>query len=148
MREHQAPFVIKIGGSVLTSPSAYARAARWLRERVFGPPLVVVVSAENGVTDRLLAEAQAITPFPDSRTLDLLWTTGEQRSAALLALHLQAIGVPSCALNVHESGLHLAAGILTVRSRLLRRALESHAVVVVPGFLASTPGRSIVSLGR
>jgi aspartate kinase len=147
------PVVIKIGGSVLTGPKAYARAARWLARRWRGPegfraPLLAIVSAENGVTDRLLDEARAISASPDSRALDLLWATGEQRSAALLALHLQALCIPACALNAHETGLHHTRGALGVRTRHLRRALESHAIVVAPGFLASTPSRSIVTLGR
>ena len=138
---------------MLTGPKAYARAARWLARRWRGAdglrsPLLAIVSAENGVTDRLLAEAQAIAATPDPRALDLLWATGEQRSAALLALHLQALGIPSCALNAHETGLHHAGGALCVRTRHVRRALESHAIVVAPGFLASTPGRAIVTLGR
>lgn len=153
MSKRSAPVVIKIGGSVLTGPKAYPRAARWLARRWRGhagllSPLLVVVSAENGVTDRLLEEARSISPEPDARALDLLWATGEQRSAALLALHLQAIGIPSCALNAHETGLHRSGGELAVRTRHLRRALETHAIVVAPGFLAATPSRAIVSLGR
>lgn len=156
MSRHASPIVIKLGGSVLTGPRAYARAARWLAGRVLGPPLLVVVSAEQGVTDRLLAEAEAIAEAPDARALDLLWATGELRSAALLALHLQALGVPSCALNVHEAGLGpahegalgRASGGVTVRTSELWRALESHAVVVVPGFLGATARGAIVSLGR
>ena len=158
MRE--APIVIKVGGSVLTGRRAYARAARWLAGRVFGPlaasgrearverPLLVVVSAEQGETDRLEAEAGAIGGPPDPRALDLLWATGELRSAALLALHLQSRGVPACALNVHETGLHRAGGALAVRAGELTRALETHAVVVVPGFLGATDRGAIVSLGR
>ncbi|MEX2270363.1 MAG: hypothetical protein WD690_02760 [Vicinamibacterales bacterium] len=148
MTRRPSPVVVKIGGSVLTGPKAYSRAARWLRARVFGPPLLVVVSAENGVTDRLLAEARTISPHPDTRALDLLWATGEQRSAALLTLHLQTLGVPACALNAHETGLYQRGDALAVRTRHLRRALETHAVVVVPGFLATSPSRAIVSLGR
>ncbi len=153
MTDRTAPVVIKIGGSVLTGPKAYARAARWLARRWRAPeglhrPLLAVVSAENGVTDCLLAEAGAIASPPDPRALDLLWATGEQRSAALLALHLQALGIPACALNAHETGLHHTRGVLAVRTRHLRRALESHAIVVAPGFLASTPTRAIVTLGR
>jgi aspartate kinase len=148
MSERTAPHVIKIGGSVLTGPRAYARTARWLSGRVFGPPLVAVVSAENGVTDRLLAEAEAVSSPPDPRALDLLWSTGELRSASLLALHLQAIGVPACALNAHQAGLYLRGRRLSVRPRHLRRALEAHAVAVVPGFLATTPARAVASIGR
>jgi len=148
MPEPPPPMVIKIGGSVLTGPRAYARAARWLADRVFGPPLLVVVSAEQGATDRLLAEAQAIAEAPDPRALDLLWATGELRSASLLALHLQARGVPACALNVHEAGLQPGGAPSAVRAHEIVRALATHAVVIVPGFLGAAPRGAIVSLGR
>ncbi|MDQ3171609.1 MAG: hypothetical protein M3Q55_15855 [Acidobacteriota bacterium] len=147
-----APVVLKIGGSVLTGPKAYARTAKWLQQSCdgplgFGAPVLVVVSAENGVTDRLLADAEAICPSPDTRALDLLWSTGELRSAALLALHLQARAVPARALNVHEAGLRAGGAALAARTDYLTRALEAHAVVIVPGFLATEAG-AIVSLGR
>ena len=157
MSSRPAPVVIKLGGSVLTGPRAYARAGKWLAGRVLGPPLLVVVSAELGVTDRLLSEAEAITDAPDARALDLLWSTGELRSAALLALHLQALGVPACALNVHETGLRASGRAPGARGGVqgpppekneLWRALETHAVVVVPGFLGATARGTIVSLGR
>ncbi len=148
MTDRLPPLVIKIGGSVLTGPKAYARAARWLADRVLGPPLLVVVSAEQGTTDRLLAEARAVADPPDARALDLLWATGELRSAALLALHLQARGVPACALNVHETGLDASGGVPAARVGEIRRALELHAVVIVPGFLGATARGTIVSLGR
>jgi aspartate kinase len=153
VRPRTAPIVLKIGGSVLTGPKAYARTAKWLQQSCegllgLGAPVVVVVSAESGVTDRLLADAQAICPAPDARALDLLWSTGELRSAALLALHLQARGVPARALNVHEAGLRTGGAALGVRTEHLTRALEAHAVVIVPGFLATEAGGAIVSLGR
>lgn len=148
MRETPAPVVIKLGGSVLTGPRAYARAARWLADRIFGAPLLVVVSAELGTTDRLLDEARQIDARPDPRALDLLWATGELRSAALLALHLQSRGVPACALNVHETGLGRRGSALSLRSARLRRALALHAIVIVPGFLGADERGAIVSLGR
>ncbi|MDQ3068470.1 MAG: aspartate kinase, partial [Acidobacteriota bacterium] len=129
------PVVIKLGGSVLSSPKSYARAARWVRSRVIGPPLLIIVSAEQGHTDRLLAEAEAIAARPDPRALDLLWATGELRSAALLALHLQAIGIPSRALNVHEAGVTRTSDEVTVRTREIASSLRTHAAVIVPGFL-------------
>lgn len=148
MSNRHAPRVIKLGGSVLTGPRAYARAARWLAGRVFDEALLVVVSAEKGVTDRLLAEAETIVDAPDTRALDLLWATGELRSAALLALYLQARGVPACALNVHEAGVRVTDGARDVQAAEIRRALEAHAVVIVPGFLGATARGRIVSLGR
>jgi len=150
----QAPVVIKIGGSVLTGPRAYRRTARWLQQwhgaagLWSGPPLLIVVSAERGATDALLAEARAIASAPDARALDLLWATGELRSAALVALHLQAIGVPAAALNVHEAGLRATGDGIAADVSRVRSALETHAVVIVPGFLATDARGAIVSLGR
>ena len=88
--------VLKLGGSVLRDDRTYAEAARFLQTRLAlnqDERLVVIVSAQYGTTDGLLAEAQTITSDPSQLTLDLLWSTGELRSVAVLALHLQKIGV-------------------------------------------------------
>ena len=102
--------VIKIGGSILKNARAYRRAARYVRNRYAASPderFVVVVSAQEGVTDRLAATARQVVSQPNPAALDLLWSTGELRSVALLALHLQALGVSAAALNIHEAGLAL-----------------------------------------
>ena len=100
--------VLKLGGSVLRNPASYAASARFLQQRLALAPeerLVVIVSAQYGETDALLAEAQIITDDPCQLALDLLWSTGELRSVALLALHLQRIGVSAVPFNVHQAGL-------------------------------------------
>lgn len=148
--------VVKIGGSVLTGAKAYRRAAEFVAGRLCTSPgerLVVVVSAENGVTDALLAEARDIVEDPDAGTLDLLWSTGETRSAALLALALQARGVQAAAVNVHQTGLLQPLDRSTPgRSQLaplrLLTLLADHDVIVAPGFLARGCGGAVVSLGR
>ena len=153
--------VIKVGGSVLTGHEGYARVASCLAARVAASPderLLIVVSAEFGHTDALLAEAVAVSAAnhdagpsagPDSALLDLLWSTGETRSVALLAMCLQARGVVATGLSVHETGLerHCLGDGLEVACDRLRHALSTHAVVIVPGFLATCDQR-IVSLGR
>jgi aspartate kinase len=148
--------VLKIGGSVLTGAAGYRRAAALVADRLCEHPgerLLVVVSAEFGATDALLASARDIVAEPDAAALDLLWSTGEVRSAALLALHLHARGVRAAALNVHQAGLvepddTSQPGHADLRTLPLRAALASHDVVVVPGFLARGAGDRIVSLGR
>jgi aspartate kinase len=148
--------VIKIGGSVLSGTAAYGRAADYLAARLTESPgerLVVVVSAEHGMTDALLEAARAIVAIPDPAALDLLWSTGELRSAALLALELQARGVRAAALNVHQTGItapdgHTERGHVGIRSLRLRAALARHDAVVAPGFLARGDADSVVSLGR
>jgi aspartate kinase len=149
--------VLKIGGSVLTGTKAFRRAALFLKDRSKLTPnerLVVVVSAQKRATDRLERRARRIVREPGVRALDLLWSTGELHSVALLALHLQAIGVSSAGLNVHETGLQFSSDLQPrlARPRLasghLKAALAEHAVVVVPGFLATRWDGVIVSLGR
>lgn len=155
--EGRAPIaVIKIGGSILTGPISYARAARFIERRLSAPAderLVVVVSAQNGVTDALEREARAIVHEPERAALDLLWSTGEVRSVALLALHLQLRGVEAAALSVHETGIQLrdegdAATSAEFELEHLREALERRRVAIAPGFFGVKREGGIVSLGR
>lgn len=148
--------VVKVGGSVLTGRNAYGRAAGFLKHRVATDPgtrIVAVVSAEIGVTDALLAMARGVVDEPDPATLDLLWSTGELRSAAMLALTLQACGVDAAAVNVHQTGLVKpdaggSPGSSRVRPLRLRALLARHDVIVAPGFLARSGGDAVASLGR
>lgn len=150
--------VIKMGGSILKNARAYQRAAIFIRNRHRAAPaerLIVVVSAQEGLTDALEQAATNIVPSPRQATLDLLWSTGELRSVALLTLHLQKLGVRATGLNIHEAGLIVPAisraadpgGIRLDRERLTG-ALQEHSVAVVPGFFASDGLHSVVSLGR
>jgi aspartate kinase len=105
--------VLKLGGSVLTGLDAYQIAAATLRASLAAEPtvrLIVVVSAQLGATDEDLALARSLSADPDPRALDLLWSTGEQRSVALLTLALQAEGIAALGLNVHEMGLRFSGG--------------------------------------
>jgi aspartate kinase len=148
--------VIKLGGSIFTGPVSYGRAARFIAERLALYPeenLVVVVSAQSGETNALLHEAEAIVCEPDDEALDLLWSTGELRSVARLALHLQAAGIRAAALDVQRTGLRIAArGLGVARAEFnpasIRAALAARRVVVVPGFLATDSTGAIVTLGR
>ncbi len=148
--------VVKLGGSILTGPPAYERCAEWIRGRLTADRtqrLVVVVSAQYGETDALLAMAREITPEPAPATLDLLWSTGEIRSVALLTLWLQRVGVRAVGLNVHECGVVSPTGArdaatTQVKTLRLQYWLTRYPVVVVPGFLARAPFDSLVTLGR
>ena len=150
--------VLKVGGSVLRDDASYAATALFLQRRLDANPderLVVIVSAQYGTTDILLGEARAIVEDCDNSALDLLWSTGELRSVALLALHCQRIGLAALPFNVHQTGLvaerHAgpAAGVsTTVRPLRLLAALGSSQLVIVPGFLGVTAGGTITSLGR
>ena len=152
--------VIKLGGSILVRPKAYKRAAKFLSNRLRKnpeEPLVVVVSAQEGATDKLERAARKIVSEPHSATLDLLWTTGEIRSVAILALELQALGVPTAPLNIHQAGLSVSrdesedihsGGTAQRNPEKLFRVLEKYPVAIVPGFFATDSEGVITSLGR
>ena len=146
--------VVKLGGSVLTDESAFRRAARFLCERLRDEPekrFVAVVSAQEGWTDALEREARGIAGAPSARTLDLLWSTGEIRSVALLTLHLEAAGVRAAALNIAETGLRVKGargGRAGLDGRRLGETLAEYEVAVVPGFLGTNEDGTFVTLGR
>jgi aspartate kinase len=147
--------VIKFGGSVLVDANSYGLASRFVARRLdqcAEERFVVVVSAQEGLTDELEALARGISRYPNPRTLDLLWSTGEMRSVALLTLHLEQLGVAAVGLNVHETGLRLnggqaEAGVESLSGEL-RRAFHDHSIVVVPGFFGTLTNGTLVSLGR
>lgn len=143
--------VMKLGGSVLTGLAGYREAAELLaRERSSGAArIVAVVSAQLGHTDALREEARCLAADPDSAAQDLLWSTGEHRSVALLTLALRSAGVDAVGCSVHEIGVRLEANGagFSVSPSVLRPFIERHQVVVTPGFLAVHEQR-IVTLGR
>ncbi len=148
--------VIKLGGSVLTGPSAFQRAAGSIADLVrkrADERYVIVVSAELGQTDDLSKLARTIVRTPDPAAQDLLWSIGELRSVAILTLYLQQFGVAAVGLNVHESGLARGRERTDEQPAMLnplriRHRLSRAKVVVVPGFLARDSADRIVSLGR
>jgi aspartate kinase len=151
--------VIKLGGSILKNLRAYRRAARFVRNRYSVAPnerLVIVVSAQEGLTDRLQAIASRIVAQPSSAALDLLWSTGELRSVALVALELQALGVSAAAVNIHEAGLASPGGSdpdasgqkVRLNPRRLFSLLATYPVAIVPGFFVTDSTGAVVSLGR
>ena len=148
--------VVKIGGSILTNAKAYRRAAIFVRDMLRANPeerFVVVVSAQEGATDALERTATKIRREPNSAARDLLWSTGEIRSVALLTLHLEALGIKAAPLNIHEAGLTLPetareAGRIRLHAGRLSGVLADFAVAVVPGFFATNSASQIVSLGR
>jgi len=157
----EAPIaVIKLGGSILTTSAAYRRAAVFVRNRHDAEPeekLVVVVSAQEGATDYLERTAKKIAREPSTAALDLLWSTAEIRSVALLALQLQALGVLAAPLNIHETGLNIPTRSeegtrhverVRLNARRLCEVLGKYSVAVVPGFFAVDSTNAIVSLGR
>lgn len=152
--------VMKFGGTSLATAARVRRAARRVRalQRESVRP-VVVVSAAGQSTDRLLRSWSAVTDRGGprlealAREADRLLATGEDRSAALLAGALLAIGVPAVSLRGSEAGIRAAGrfggGVpVTLHGDRLRFHLEAGVVPVVSGFQASRADGETITLGR
>ena len=118
-----------------------------------GHDLVVVVSAMAGETDRLINLAHKITENPPLRELDLLVSTGEQVSSALLSITLQSMGYPSIALlgfqvPIYTTDLFTKAKIKEIGKKKIKEELSRGKIVVVAGFQGITEEGDITTLGR
>jgi aspartate kinase len=132
--------VQKYGGSSVAGVARMQAVAERVAATVAGgAQVVVVVSAMGDTTDELIALAQALHPDPAHREMDLLMSTGETVSCALLALALHAAGVPARALTgaqagIYTDGTHRRAAIVQVDPRRVRETLAAGEVAIVAGF--------------
>ena len=95
--------VKKFGGSsVADKERIFNVARRCAEEYQMGNDVIVVLSAMGDTTDELLEKAAEINPYPSKRELDMLLTTGEQVSVALMAMALQFLNVPAISLNAFQ----------------------------------------------
>ncbi len=146
--------VLKFGGTSVGSPDRIARVAdRVLRLRGEGHSVVVVVSAMSGETDRLLTLAREIQPRSEGRELDVLLSTGEQVTIALLSMALEARGCPARSytggqVRILTDSVHNKARIRSIDAARVREDLEGGRVVVVAGFQGVDEAGSITTLGR
>jgi len=147
--------VQKYGGtSVDGAERIRAVAARVAAARAAGNSLVVVVSAMGHETDRLLALAREVARSPSRRELDMLLTTGERVSMALLAMALEDCSVEAISFTGSQSGIltdarHNDARIVGIRPERIRAELDRGRVVIVAGFQGVNPeSREITTLGR
>ena len=126
------------------------RVARWKAQ---GHRLVVVVSAMSGETNRLIALAKDVSPQPDPRELDVMVSTGEQVTIALLAMALQDLGLKAKSytggqVKILTDSAFTKARILDIEDANMRRDLDSDTVVIVAGFQGVDEHGNITTLGR
>ncbi|MBW4552484.1 MAG: aspartate kinase [Aphanocapsa sp. GSE-SYN-MK-11-07L] len=148
--------VQKYGGtSVGSAERIQAVAARVIQTAKAGNSLVVVVSAMGKTTDSLLKLAYEVANSPSQREMDMLLSTGEQVTIALLSMALQAIGQPAISLTGAQVGIltepaHTRARILQIDTERIERHLTEGKVVVVAGFqgVSSTDDMEVTTLGR
>ena len=118
-----------------------------------GNQVVLIVSAMSGETNRLLALAHQISPTPDMRELDSLASTGEQVSAALVAMTIQQLGGRARSFLGHQvristDAAYTKARIQSIEGSKLLQAVQGGSIAVVAGFQGIDPDGSITTLGR
>src|SRR5690554_925100 len=149
-----ALFVHKYGGTSVGSVERIAAVAdRIVEARRRGEQLVVVLSAMSGETNRLIALAEELQKTPTPRELDMLVSTGEQVSIALLCMALHQRECPAISLTgsqvpVHTNDAHTRARILRIDTDRIRKQLNQDTVVVVAGFQGVDEEGNITTLGR
>ena len=151
-----ALIVQKYGGPSVGSVERIASVAeRVLKTVKAGNSVVVVVSAMGKSTDELVKLAHAVSSNPSRREMDMLLSTGEQVSIALLSMALQELGQPAISLTGTQVGIvteaeHSRARILHIQTNRVSRHLEMGKVVVVAGFqgISSMEELEITTLGR
>jgi aspartate kinase len=150
----KAILVQKYGGSSLADAGALKAVAKGIAQRVKeGTGLVVVVSAMGGSTDALIALAAQISEHPKRRELDMLLSTGERVTMALLSMAIADCGVEAISFTGSQCGIitndrHADARIIDVRPVRVEDELERGRVVIVAGFQGMSYKREITTLGR
>jgi len=146
--------VQKYGGtSVGSIERIQAVAKRVVEARKQGNLVVAVVSAMSGETDRLINLALKIAQYPRERELDMLMSTGEQVSMALLAIAIHEMGYEAKSLTGHQARIltnrdHTKAKILSIETEKIMKELEDGKIVIVAGFQGCDDQGEITTLGR
>ena len=149
-----ALIVQKFGGSSVGSIDKIQQVANKIIEtRAQGHQLVVVVSAMEGETNRLISLAKILNDQPDAREYDLLLATGEQAATALLAMALLAQGCPARSYNsfhvlIYTDNHHKKARILSIEEEVLRCDIGAGRVPIVAGFQGISEQGDMTTLGR
>lgn len=149
-----ALIVQKFGGSSVANVERIQRVARRVVDTVqAGNRVVVVVSAMGDTTDDLIEIARELSPNPSAREMDMLMTTGEQISIAMLAIAIQALGTPSISFTGGQAGIqtepvHGKARITAINPHSVHAELDQGRVVIVAGFQGVSETGAITTLGR
>ncbi len=149
-----ALIVQKFGGTSVGDIERIKNVAKKVKAaRDAGNDVVVVVSAMSGNTDYLINLGKQITPNPNKREMDMLVSTGEQISIALLAIALNDIGAKAISFNAMQVGIkttsdYTKAKILDINTERIREALQQGYIVVIAGFQGVDEKFNITTLGR
>ena len=151
---HKGLIVQKFGGSSVANLSRIQNVARRVvNYSKKGYDLVVVVSALGDTTDELIELAHKINPEPAEREMDMLLSTGEQISVALLAMAIHKLGYEAISFTGAQVGIitdpsHTRARILKINADKIKEELKNGKIVIVAGFQGVTLNQDITTLGR
>ena len=146
--------VQKYGGtSVGTLERIEAVAQRVIKTKNEGHNVVVIVSAMSGVTNQLIEQAEFFTKTPVGREMDVLLSSGERVTSALLAIALNAKGYAAIAFSGRGAGIvtdnfHTKARIVSIDAKSRQEALKQGKIVVVAGFQGISTAGEVTTLGR
>src|SRR5256714_9296260 len=148
-----ALLVQKFGGSSVADAEKIMNVARRVAASAPGNQMIVVVSAMGKTTDGLLALARQVSTAPDLREMDMLLSTGEQVTIALLTMALQSLGLKARSFTGPQVGIrtdhsHTQARITQIDADRVRRALAAGEIAVVAGFQGLSGADEITTLGR
>ncbi len=146
--------VKKFGGtSVGNRDRIFNVANRCIEDYKKGNDVVVVLSAMGKYTDVLIDMAKEINENPPKREMDMLLTTGEQQSVALMSMAMASLGVPAVSLNAYQVAMHTTstysnARLKRIDTERIRNELEQHKIVIVTGFQGVNKYDDYTTLGR
>ena len=141
------------GSSVANAERVFNVAKRIMRTRMEGNGVVVVLSAQGKTTDGLIAKAKEINAKPSRREMDMLLSTGEQQSVALMAMAISAIGGRAVSLNAAQVGIETTntysnARIRHINTERIENELDEGSIVLVTGFQGVNAIGDTTTLGR
>ena len=146
--------VQKFGGtSVANAERIKAAAKRIVETYKAGNKVIVVVSARGQTTDELIDLANELTDNPSTREMDMLMSTGEQISIALVAMAIHALGYPAVSFTGGQVGIvtdsyHTKARIRNINTQRVQKELDKGTIVIVAGFQGIDANENITTLGR
>ena len=146
--------VQKFGGtSVANAERIKAAAKRIVETYKAGNKVIVVVSARGQTTDELIDLAYEIMDNPSTREMDMLMSTGEQISIALVAMAIQAMGYPAVSFTGGQVGIvtdssHTKARIKNINTQRMQKELDKGTIIIVAGFQGIDANENITTLGR
>ena len=146
--------VKKFGGTSVANKERIMNVAnRCIKDYKAGNDVVVVLSAMGKQTDVLIDMAKDINPTPSKREMDMLLTTGEQTSVALMAMAMDYLGVPAVSLNAFQVAMHTTSAYSNARlkridTERIRHELDQRRIVIVTGFQGVNKYDDFTTLGR